>query len=42
MKKPPNDIILFDYGQTFISEERFGGIAGTKAVLNKCVSNLGQ
>jgi putative hydrolase of the HAD superfamily len=37
MKKPP--MILFDYGQTLISEGRFDGIAGTKAVLDKCVSN---
>ena len=32
-------MILFDYGQTLVAEERFDGIAGTKAVLDKCVSN---
>jgi len=37
MNKP--QMILFDYGQTLVSEERFDGIAGTKAVLEKCVNN---
>lgn len=37
MKKP--EMILFDYGQTLVSEARFDGIAGTKAVLDKCVTN---
>ncbi|MDD4493717.1 MAG: HAD hydrolase-like protein [Eubacteriales bacterium] len=37
MNKPK--MILFDYGQTLVSEERFDGIAGTKAVLEKCVNN---
>jgi putative hydrolase of the HAD superfamily len=37
MNKPK--MILFDYGQTLVFEERFDGIAGTKAVLDKCVSN---
>jgi len=37
MNKPK--MILFDYGQTLVSEERFNGIAGTKAVLEKCVNN---
>jgi putative hydrolase of the HAD superfamily len=37
MNKPK--MILFDYGQTLISEEQFDGIAGTKAVLEKCVNN---
>src|SRR5690554_6760672 len=37
MKKP--QMILFDYGQTLVSEGRFDGIAGTKAVLDRCVSN---
>ncbi|OGO91759.1 MAG: hypothetical protein A2Y17_13450 [Clostridiales bacterium GWF2_38_85] len=37
MNKP--QMILFDYGQTLISEEQFDGIAGTQAVLNKCVTN---
>ena len=37
MNKPK--MILFDYGQTLVSEGRFDGIAGTKAVLDKCVSN---
>ena len=32
-------MIIFDYGQTLIQEERFDGIAGTKAVLEKCVEN---
>jgi putative hydrolase of the HAD superfamily len=31
-------MILFDYGQTLVSEGRFDGIAGTKAVLDKCVN----
>jgi len=37
MNKPK--MILFDYGQTLVCEEQFDGIAGTNAVLNKCVSN---
>lgn len=37
MKKPK--MILFDYGQTLVHEERFNGVAGTKAVLDKCVLN---
>ena len=32
MKKPK--MILFDYGQTLISEQRFNGIVGTNAVLD--------
>ena len=32
-------MILFDYGQTLVSEVRFDGVAGTKAVLDKCVNN---
>jgi len=37
MNKPK--MILFDYGQTLVSARRFDGIAGTKAVLDKCVRN---
>ena len=37
MRKPK--MIVFDYGQTLIQEERFDGIAGTKAVLERCVEN---
>ena len=37
MDKPK--MILFDYGQTLVSEKPFDGIAGTKAVLEKCVEN---
>jgi len=32
-------MIVFDYGQTLIQEERFDGIAGTRAVLERCVEN---
>ena len=37
MNKPK--MIVFDYGQTLVSEERFDGISGAKAVLEKCVNN---
>jgi len=37
MNKPK--MILFDYGQTLVSQEQFDGIAGNKAVLEKCVIN---
>ena len=37
MNKPK--MILFDYGQTLVSEARFDGVAGTKAVLDNCVTN---
>ena len=37
MEKPK--MILFDYGQTLVSEARFDGIKGTKAVLERCVTN---
>lgn len=37
MNKPK--MILFDYGQTLMHEEKFDGIAGTKAVLENCVEN---
>lgn len=37
MKKPK--MILFDYGQTLISEGRFDGIKGTKALLKYAVKN---
>ena len=37
MDKPK--MILFDYGQTLVSESPFDGIAGTKAVLESCVVN---
>jgi len=32
-------MIIFDYGQTLCQEERFDGVAGTKAVLEKCINN---
>lgn len=32
-------MIVFDYGQTLVCEERFDGIAGTNAVLERCVIN---
>lgn len=32
-------MIFFDYGQTLISEESFNSVAGTKAVLEQCVTN---
>ncbi|HBI71692.1 MAG TPA: HAD family hydrolase [Lachnospiraceae bacterium] len=37
MNKPK--MILFDYGQTLLCENKFDGIAGTKAVLKNCVQN---
>ena len=37
MYKPK--MIIFDYGQTLVHEERFDGVAGTKAVLDRCVKN---
>ena len=37
MNKPK--MILFDYGQTLVSEKPFDGVAGTRAVLGKCVIN---
>ena len=37
MNKPK--MILFDFGQTLVSEQKFDGVAGTRAVLDKCVSN---
>jgi putative hydrolase of the HAD superfamily len=37
MKKPK--MILFDYGQTLISEDVFDGVKGTRAVLEQCVLN---
>lgn len=37
MRKPK--MILFDYGQTLVNEQPFDGVAGTKAVLRKCVLN---
>lgn len=37
VKKPK--MILFDYGQTLISERKFDGVAGTKAVLRYAVKN---
>ncbi len=37
MNKPK--MILFDYGQTLLHEEKFDGIAGTKAVLRCCTEN---
>lgn len=32
-------MILFDYGNTLLAEEKFDGAAGTAAVLAKCVDN---
>lgn len=32
-------MIIFDYGQTLITEEKFDGIRGTQAVLENCVNN---
>jgi len=37
MKKPK--MILFDYGQTLINEEKFNGLEGTKAVMQYAVKN---
>ena len=37
MNKPK--MIVFDYGQTLVQEERFDGVNGTKAVLSKCFSD---
>lgn len=37
MKKPK--MILFDYGQTLLDEQKFNGIRGTQAVLDCCVDN---
>ncbi len=32
-------MILFDYGQTLVAEERFNGIKGTAAVMKHAVKN---
>ena len=37
MQKPK--MIIFDYGQTLVHEEKFNGVAGIKAVLDKGVLN---
>lgn len=37
MQKPK--MILFDYGQTLVNEERFDGVKGTEAVLKYAVRN---
>lgn len=37
MKRPK--MILFDYGQTLVNEERFNGVRGTEAVLQYCTGN---
>ena len=37
MRKPK--MILFDYGQTLINEEKFNGVKGTEAVLRYAVEN---
>ena len=37
MKEPK--MIIFDYGQTLVAEDKFDGIRGTKAVLEQCVNN---
>ena len=37
MKKP--EMIIFDYGQTIISQAKFDGIKGTEAVLSHAVEN---
>ncbi len=37
MKKPK--MILFDYGQTLVNEERFNGVRGTEAVLKYATKN---
>ena len=37
MKKPK--MILFDYGQTLVNEQRFNGVRGTEAVL-KYATNI--
>lgn len=37
MKKPK--MILFDYGQTLVSEAGFDGVKGTRAVLEFAVEN---
>ena len=37
MKKPK--MILFDYGQTLVYEERFNGVRGTEAVLKYATKN---
>lgn len=37
MKKPK--MILFDYGQTLVAEQKFSGIKGTEAVLQYAVKN---
>lgn len=38
MRKKPK-MILFDYGQTLVNEERFDGVKGTEAVLQYCTQN---
>jgi len=37
MKKPK--MILFDYGQTLVNEQKFDGVKGTQAVLNYAIKN---
>ena len=37
MKKPK--MILFDYGQTLVNEQRFNGVRGTEAVLKYATKN---
>lgn len=37
MQKPK--MLLFDYGQTLVDEEKFDGVRGTEAVMNYCVVN---
>lgn len=37
MRKPK--MILFDYGQTLVNEQKFDGVKGTKAVLKHAVRN---
>ena len=37
MNKPK--MILFDYGQTLVAEERFDGVKGTSAVISHAVEN---
>ncbi|HBA48889.1 MAG TPA: HAD family hydrolase, partial [Lachnospiraceae bacterium] len=37
MKMPK--MVLFDYGQTLVSEQKFDGVKGTAAVLQHAVKN---
>ena len=40
MKMPK--MILFDYGQTLVNEQRFNGVRGTEAVLKYATKNKSE